>query len=110
LPAIGVVPVGMHRVNPKGQGKTSKRNQLKKKATPDAMECEDDGKGQEMNTEATAGGEKMNGNAGHNDGASQKKNKYRTSSSPGSIKLDSLSFKPRSVKQKPKIVLDKSKK
>lgn len=110
LPAIGVVPVGMHRVNPKGQGKTSKRNQLKKKAKPDAMECEDDGKGQEMNTEATAGGEKMNGNAGHNDGASQKKNKYRTSSSPGSIKLDSLSFKPRSVKQKPKIVLDKSKK
>lgn len=37
--------------------------------------------------------------------AATPKNKYRTSSSPGSIKLDSLSFKPRAVKPKPKMSL-----
>jgi RNA recognition motif-containing protein len=29
LPAVGLVPVGMHRVNPKGKGKSSKQNKKK---------------------------------------------------------------------------------
>ena len=31
LPAIGLVPSGLHRVNPKGEGKSTKRNQRNKK-------------------------------------------------------------------------------
>jgi hypothetical protein len=30
LPAVGLVPPGMHRVNPKGEGKSTKRNQKRK--------------------------------------------------------------------------------
>lgn len=92
LPAVGVVPQGMHRVNPKGEGKMSKRNQMKKisKQQGDGdVEMDDGGK-----AEGAA--------------APKPKNKYRTSSSPGSIKLDSLSFKPRAVKPKPKMSLGDS--
>jgi hypothetical protein len=66
------------------------------------MECNDGDKGSVTKAAPAAA-------AGDNkgDGAStEKKNKYRTSSSPGSIKMDALSFKPRVVKQKPKIALD----
>mmetsp|Transcript_7847 Transcript_7847/g.19223 ORF Transcript_7847/g.19223 Transcript_7847/m.19223 type:complete len:686 (-) Transcript_7847:84-2141(-) len=31
LPAIGLVPSGMHRINPKGEGKSTKRNQRNRK-------------------------------------------------------------------------------
>lgn len=97
LPAVGIVPQGMHRVNPKGDGKVSKRNQLKKKTKPEgAMDVDDD---------LNHGGE-VKGESDTIDGTATKpKNKYRTSSSPGSIKLDSLSFKPRAVKPKPKMSL-----
>lgn len=94
LPAVSVVPQGMHRVNPKGEGKKSKRNQLKKKSI-----------------EGDADAEMEIGDEGTSTVNAETKNKYRNSSSPGSIKFDSLSFKPRAVKQKPKIYLgDSSKK
>ena len=93
LPAVGVVPQGMHRVNPKGEGKMSKRNQLKKKTkTDDAMDVDT---GVEEKDAKMEEGQRVNAT----------KNKYRTSSSPGSIKLDSLSFKPRAVKPKTKMSL-----
>ena len=98
LPAVGIVPQGMHRVNPKGKGKVSKRNELKKRAidkgTGDENKKSDDGVTTRMEDVAS------------DDKPSKSKNKYRTSSSPGSIKLDSLSFKPRAIKQKPKISLE----
>jgi len=95
LPAVGLVPQGMHRVNPKGEGKVSKRNQLKKKTKSDgAMDVDDDLNDGGNDVSDTTDGK-----------AATPKNKYRTSSSPGSIKLDSLSFKPRAVKPKPKMSL-----
>ena len=41
LPAIGLVPTGMHKVNPKGEGRSTKRNQhlrSKKETTNDTIE------------------------------------------------------------------------
>jgi RNA recognition motif-containing protein len=96
LPAIGVVPQGMHRVNPKGEGKMSKRNQLKKKS----MQADD----VEMNI-GEGGKDSGSHPASKVEAGANTKNKYRTSSSPGSIKLDSLSFKPRVLKPKPKMSL-----
>ena len=98
LPAVSVVPQGMHRVNLKGEGKMSKRNQLKKKSKTDgAMDVDMGDDGVDKNME---NGQK----------SIATKNKYRTSSSPGSIKLDALSFKPRVVKPKTKMTLENANK
>jgi hypothetical protein len=94
MPAVGVVPPGMHRVNPKGEGKVSKKNMLKK-SNVDGMDVEAEGKGDEGQT--TEGGDQRN-----------EKNGAASASSPSSLSLGVLSLKPRSMRQKPKISLDSS--
>jgi len=89
LPAVGVVPPGMHRVKPRGEGKISKRNKLKKESkmkvdTSESMDVEEEGKGTQKN--------------------------HVTAASPSSLSLSVLSFKPRGMRQKPKIDLNLKKK
>lgn len=84
LPAVGIVPQGMHRVKPKGEGKTSKRNQKKKESKlqvetkEDKMDCDNGG-----------------------DGKSSKGSGVDKVDTPSSISLSVLSFKPRTMKRKP---------
>jgi hypothetical protein len=92
LPAVGLVPQGMHRVNPKGEGKVSKRNQVKKKSNDDGMDVEEKGKGEDQ----------------YNDKQTIKSTS--TTTSPSSLSLSVLSFKPRGMRQKPKISLVSTKK
>eukprot|EP00571_Detonula_confervacea_P015401 CAMPEP_0172304904 /NCGR_PEP_ID=MMETSP1058-20130122/6265_1 /TAXON_ID=83371 /ORGANISM="Detonula confervacea, Strain CCMP 353" /LENGTH=1110 /DNA_ID=CAMNT_0013016311 /DNA_START=11 /DNA_END=3343 /DNA_ORIENTATION=+ len=97
LPAVGLVPSGMHRVNPKGEGKVTKRNKFKKESkmkvdTNVSMDVVDNGKDKP------------------NKGGNQKKKNNVASASPSSISLSVLSFKPRGMRQKPKISLDSMKK
>ena len=82
MPAIGVVPPGAHRINSKGEGKHSKRNQAKKASK---MKVDTD--------------------------VEMKEEKTRThDESPSSLTFSALSFKPRAMKQKrPKLQLDKKK-
>lgn len=90
LPAVGIVPQGMHRVKPKGEGKSSKRNQMKKasklqvETNKDRMDCDSEGVG------------KSNKDTGVGD-----------VETPSSISLSVLSFKPRTMKRKP--ILDTKK-
>ena len=98
LPAVGLVPQGCHRVQPKGEGKRSKRNVLKKKSKVEddavgKMECGEEESGRNSNAYAEG--------KGH----TPAKKQQVTSSSPSSLSFDVLSFKPRGVKQKPKISL-----
>ncbi|KAL3810072.1 hypothetical protein ACHAXA_011805 [Cyclostephanos tholiformis] len=95
LPAVGVVPPGMHRVNPKGEGKVSKRNKLKKSSV-DGMELEVEGKRDDGKIKA--------------DGDQKEIHDVASTSSPSSLSFDVLSFKPRAMRQKPKISLDSSNK
>mmetsp|Transcript_35506 Transcript_35506/g.81214 ORF Transcript_35506/g.81214 Transcript_35506/m.81214 type:complete len:1011 (+) Transcript_35506:235-3267(+) len=91
MPAIGVVPPGAHRINPKGDGKHSKRNQAKKASK------------MKVDTNFGVGGDvEMKGPSGR---------KSRTDeSSPSSLTFSALSFKPRAMKQKrPTLQLDKKK-
>jgi hypothetical protein len=76
----------MHRVSPKGEGKVSKRNQVKKKSNNDGMEVEEKGKREDQ----------------------YKEKQMVQSTSPSSLSLGVLSFKPRGMRQKPKISLDSS--
>ena len=90
LPAVGVVPAGCHRVNPKGDGKASGKNQFKKKSkmkidTNESMDIEGAGNQQ---TQKPA-----------------KKKNHIALESPSAISLGVLSFKPRGMRQKPKISL-----
>ncbi len=84
LPAVGVVPHGMHRVKPKGEGKSSKRNQMKKasklqvETNKDKMDCDNEGVEQP-----------------------NKKSGVGDVETPSSISLSVLSFKPRTMKRKP---------
>jgi hypothetical protein len=84
LPAVGIVPQGMHRVKPKGEGKSSKRNQVKKESklkvdtNEERMDCEN-------------GGDVKSGNDGGGGDVE----------TPSSISLSVLSFKPRTMKRKP---------
>jgi len=99
IPAVGLVPSGMHRVNPKGEGKISKRNKLKKTSkmkvdTNQNMDIEEQKKS-DKHVEATD--------------HQKKEKKSIPSSSPSSISLGVLSFKPRGMKQKPKISLETTK-
>ena len=83
LPAVGIVPQGMHRVKPKGEGKISKRNQKKKESklqvekNEDKMDCEDGGDGKSS------------------------KDSVGNVETPSSISLSVLSFKPRTMTRKP---------
>ena len=90
LPAVGVVPAGCHRVNPKGDGKASGKNQFKKKSkmkidTNESMDIE--GAGNQQTQKPT------------------KKKNHIALESPSAISLGVLSFKPRGMRQKPKISL-----
>jgi RNA recognition motif-containing protein len=93
LPAVGLVPQGMHRVSPKGEGKVSKRNQVKKKLNDDGMEVEEKCKGGDQFMESNE---------------KQMVQSTSTTTSPSSLSLSVLSFKPRGMRQKPKISLDSS--
>ena len=98
MPAVGVVPPGMHRVNPKGAGKMSKRNKLKKK---DAKAAPADEKSRMEVEEGGETGTTARGHRNRSDG---------NLASPSSISLGALSFRPRGVRQKPKIALENTKK
>jgi len=100
LPAVGLVPQGCHRVKPKGAGKSSKRNMLKKNSkmhvdSADGMDL-DNTHENERDTSIRTRESKTHTPA---------TTKTTTSSSPGSLSFDVLSFKPRNIKQKPKISL-----
>jgi len=90
LPAVGIVPQGMHRVKPKGEGKSSKRNQIKKGSklqvdtSEERMDCDNGG-----------------------DVKSSKERGASNVETPSSISLSVLSFKPRNMKRKP--ILDTKK-
>ena len=95
LPAVGLVPAGMHRVNPKGEGKSTKKNKFKKEAK---MKVDTD-----MNVDKNQHMKSSGGNG--------KKKSHVEDESPSAISLSVLSFKPRGMRQKPKISLtDDSKK
>ena len=96
MPAVVVVPTGMHRVNPKGEDKVFKKNTLKK-SNVDGMEFEVEGKGDEGQT--TADGDQL-----------KEKHKVASASSPSSLSFGVLSLKPRGMRQKPKIFLGSSNK
>ncbi len=87
LPAVGIVPQGRHRVNPKGEGKGSKRNKYQKESklkvdtNEEKMDCDD------------GGDTKAKGRGGDD--------------TPSSLSLSVLSFKPRPMKRKP--ILDTKK-
>jgi RNA recognition motif-containing protein len=88
LPAVGIVPQGMHRVNPKGDGKSTKRNKLQKdskrkvESNEEKMDCDDGGGG-------------------------KSKKDYVYPETPSSLSLSVLSFQPRAIKRKP--ILDTKK-
>jgi len=94
MPAVGLVPSGMHRVNPKGEGKMSKRNNVKKGST---MKVDTN---ESMDTEEK--GKKGRANSDQN-------NKNIGVTSPSAISLGVLSFKPRGMR-KAKISLKTNKK
>jgi len=97
LPAVGLVPAGMHRVNPKGDGKSTKKNKFKKEAKMkiDTKMKVDTNKDQHMKSS----------------GGNGKKKSRMADESPSAISLSVLSFKPRGMRQKPKLQLnDDSKK
>ncbi|KAL7464250.1 hypothetical protein ACHAXS_004590 [Conticribra weissflogii] len=100
LPAVGIVPQGCHRVKPKGEGKSSKRNMLKKKSKMQVESADgidvDDAHGKE-GVASIKTRESKN--------YTPSTTKITTSSSPGSLSFDVLSFKPRNVNQKPKVSL-----
>ena len=96
MPAVVVVPTGMHRANPKGEDKVFKKNTLRK-SNVDGMEFEVEGKGDEGQT--TADGDQP-----------KEKHNVASASSPSSLSFGVLSLKPRSMRQKPKISLGSSNK
>ena len=95
LPAVGMVPAGMHRVNPKGEGKSTKKNKFKKETKMKIDTNMHVDKDQHMKSSSGNG----------------KKKSRIADESPSAISLSVLSFKPRGMRQKPKISLnDDSKK
>jgi hypothetical protein len=108
LPAIGTVPVGMHRVNPKGEGKVSKRNEIKKKHAGLAVtKGEPKVEVERMDIDQHNKGENKPGRAG-GDHPKEISNSA-TASSPSSLKFGILSLKPRNIRPKPKISLNAQK-
>ncbi|KAL7441781.1 hypothetical protein ACHAXH_008765 [Discostella pseudostelligera] len=108
LPAVGLVPAGMHRVNPKGEGKMSKRNELRKKNT----DSETKGSGAKSNIESMdiddgGRGNKKQESAGND--RTKEKMKSPSITSPSSLSFGILSLKPTHVRPKPKITLDSKK-
>ncbi|KAL7439622.1 hypothetical protein ACHAXM_006789 [Skeletonema potamos] len=83
LPAVGIVPQGMHRVMPKGEGKSSKRNHVKK----------------DLKLNVDTNEERMDCDNG--DGKPSKDSRVDDVEPPSSISLSVLSFKPRAMKRKP---------
>jgi len=94
LPAVGIVPAGMHRVKPKGEGRMSKRNKQKKESR---MKIDTN---QSMDVKEKAKGGKASADRGKNGDSI---------TSPSALSLGVLSFKPRGMRQKPKIALGESK-
>ena len=104
LPAVGLVPAGMHRVNPKGEGKMSKRNELKKsnadsatgkgaKDNAERMDIEDDGRGNNKQERVGIHG-------------TTEKLISAKITSPSSLSFGVLSLKPTHIRPKPKISFD----
>jgi hypothetical protein len=95
--AVSLVPPGMHRVNPKGLGKSTKKNMMRKRQQNDHPENEDDGKaGDNGNSdEVLHGGEKS-------DPAEENAEKATATKTS---RLNILAFRPRgvsSIAKKPK--------
>ena len=89
IPAVGLVPPGMHRVKPKGEGKSSKRNQKKRERKMSKDEThEDDASMKDANAKDDEPKPEVPAKAAATDSASI------------------LSFRPRGVaRRKPKISL-----
>jgi len=98
LPAVSLVPPGMHRVRPKGEGKASKRNQKRR----ERLMSEDGGRGAAAAAPETGAGD------GDNKKARLADTTKDASSAAG---MSALSFRPRGVgrsgHQKPRLQLDK---
>ena len=89
LPAVSLVPAGMHRVNPKGKGKNSKQNQKKAQTKASAPN----------NIESQALQNKISV-------AATEDSKPTNASNPSSMGV--LAFRPRGVTQrKPKVSINK---
>ena len=89
LPAVSLVPAGMHRVNPKGKGKNSKQNQKKAQTKASAPN----------NIESQALQNKISV-------AASEDSKPTKASNPSSMGV--LAFRPRGVTQrKPKVSINK---
>ena len=103
LPAVALVPAGMHRVNPKGEGKMSKRNELKK-ATTDLVATGTKTNVENMDVDDDGDGEKKAKQAG--DDRSKEMSISSKISSPSSLSFGILSLKPTHIRPKPKISLN----
>jgi len=104
LPAISVVPAGMHRVNPKGEGKMSKRNEIKKMNAHAGSATS--GTGAKSNVDSMD----IDDEEGAGIDRSKEKANSATITSPSSLPLGVLSLKPTHVRPKPKISLGSKKK
>jgi hypothetical protein len=92
VPAVGLVPPGMHRVKPKGEGKSSKRNQKKREGKLSKDETHEDVTMKDENAKDDESKREVPGKAAATDSASI------------------LSFRPRGVaRRKPKISLESKK-
>ncbi|GAX26588.1 hypothetical protein FisN_21Lh053 [Fistulifera solaris] len=91
MPAVSLVPAGMHRVNPKGQGKKSKFNQ-KRREKAETVE------GVPQN-EQEPGQENLNG----------EDESIATHSKAKKAGISVLAFKPRGVDRRPKLAISSEK-
>jgi RNA recognition motif-containing protein len=92
VPAVGLVPPGMHRVKPKGEGKSSKRNQKKREGKLSKDETHEDVTMKDENAKDDESKREVPAKAAATDSASI------------------LSFRPRGVaRRKPKISLESKK-
>jgi RNA recognition motif-containing protein len=80
LPAVGLVPPGMHRVNPKGEGKSTKHNEIRKQQRQDSKPKPEVGAVTSEDAPKTNKGEK-------------------TAEATGAMSV--LAFRPRKVQQSP---------
>jgi hypothetical protein len=84
VPASSIVPPGMHRVNPKGEGKSSKRNQKRREQKSGVSEVD---KNQTANLDQSTSNHKKE----------EPKEEKKAPAKAQSIAFNPLAFRPRSV-------------
>jgi hypothetical protein len=84
VPASSIVPPGMHRVNPKGEGKSSKRNQKRREQKSGVSEVD---KNQTANLDQSTSNQKKE----------EPKEEKKAPAKAQSIAFNPLAFRPRSV-------------